>query len=186
MSKRRFIRLAVAAAGVLVCLRLGWAAFVMPLLTPHEGDGTFADISRRAVFVMPGYAISMPAFDLGESHQAEYRVSRLPDIGRDCGLYLAFHTDDNRWWQGTTSSRVGGHLRLELLDADDQTVVNVSGKLGKYIWYGRGDLCALYKLHESFFRPDSRQEYRARIWYTPDSQLAGYKGFVYLEARRGK
>jgi hypothetical protein len=181
MSRRSALRLAAVATALVVCLSAGRSLFVLRPLSAHHGDGTFADITRRTPFALPGYTVSMPAFDLALPHQAEYRMSRLPDIGRDCGLFLAIRDPDDGWW-GRDQAHLAGELRLELLDAEGRAVVRVNGRLGEYIWCGKRELSALYQPRKSFFRPDSRQEYRARVWYTPDPRLAGYEGFVYLWA----
>jgi hypothetical protein len=41
-------------------------------------------------------------------------------------------------------------------------------------------------MDESFFRPDSHEEYRLCFSYEPDARLAGYKGFVYFRSGGSK
>jgi hypothetical protein len=151
----------------------------LPPIAPHRGDGQFQDISHRAgPFRLRGYTISMPEFDLGQPHQQEYRLADLPELGPECGVHLAVRGRNGGW--GTNATRLNGELRLELINSKGNVVVNVSGKLGDYTWWGFGDMHALYQLRRSFFRPDRREEYRLRFSYTPDPKLAGYRGFVYL------
>jgi hypothetical protein len=151
----------------------------MPSIPSHRGDGTFTDLSRRAFpFPLPGYSISMPEFDLGGPFQAEYRLAGLSKTGQDAVVYLAIHDPGN-----TLDSRprgVDGSVRLELVNSQDRVLVDVGGSLDRYTWASSLDYYRLYKLHESSFTPDPREEYRLRITYSPDSWLAGYKGFAYV------
>jgi hypothetical protein len=190
MTRRHSLKVAAGGAFVLVsliflCVGLGWALFDLPPIPAHNGAGIFTDTSRRVgPFPVPGYTISMPDFDLSQPYEAEYRLSRVPKIGSSCGLHLAIRDHDGGWWAASPSDtqQLGGQLRLQLLDSEGRAVINTSGTLGDYIWSGFKDLIVLYQTNKSSFRPDLQQEYRAHIWYTPDAQLAGYKGFVYFRA----
>jgi hypothetical protein len=181
MTRRRVGGLALIVAVAISCPFLAWSCFALPSVSGYHGDGTFLNLSRRAgPFAIPGYSISMPEFDLGHPHRAEYRVAGLANIGRKCGVYLALHDPGGRWGWGDTKA-LAGEVQLELRDSGLRTLVNVRGKLGDYIWYGFRDTHALYQMDRSFFVPDSREEYTVRVSYSPDPRLAGYEGFVYLE-----
>ena len=120
----------------------------------------------------------MPELDLGSPVEVEYRLTDLPNIGLPCGVYLGIRDHDNGLWRDT--KKFDGKLRLELLDSRRLSVVDVSGRLGDFIWWGFDDRHALYQMDRSFFTPDTDEEYRLRLTYTPDPRLARYKGFVYL------
>jgi hypothetical protein len=126
----------------------------------------------------------MPEFDLGKPHRAEYRLAGLANIGRNCGVHLAIRDHDRRWWGETR--QLEGQLRMEMVNSRGQSVVNVSGRLGDYRWWGFSDLHSLYQIDKSFFIPDSEEEYRLRIFYAPDERLAGYTGFVYVRSGGSK
>jgi hypothetical protein len=126
----------------------------------------------------------MPEFDLGNPHQAAYRVGGLTNIGRKCGLHLAIHDHDDRWWSDTR--HLDGKVKLELIDSKGQIIVSVTGRLGDYIWWGFSDLHVPYQMEKSFFSPDSGEENRIPFAYEPDARLAGYKGFVYVRSGGNK
>ena len=135
---------------------------------------------------MPGYSINMPEFDLANPLQADYRVSGLTNVGHNCGIYLAIHDHDGRWWDSTKTRELNGMLQLTLIDSRDQVVVNVSGRLGDFIWWGARDMHGLYQMAKSFFSANKGEEYRFRIAYQPDPKLAGYKGFACIRSPRQK
>jgi hypothetical protein len=151
----------------------------------HRGDGTFQDVSWFAgPLPIPGYTVTMPELDLGSPHELEYRLAGLTDIGRPCGVYLVIRDHDRGL--GRDTKKFDGELRLELLDSRGLRVVDVSGRLGDFIWWGFDDRHGLYQSDRSFFIPDANEEYRLRLTYAPDPRLAGYKGFVYLKSSAGK
>jgi len=178
MRKRRRVKIAIAA-----CLLLGGFFIARHLLLPpvpaHRGDGSFRDTSFF-FWVLPirGYSITMPEFDLSQPIEAEYRLASLTDIGKECGVYLAIR---DRQWSGETK-QIGGQLRFELLDSQGHVVTDVSGRLGEFWWATSGRRSELYQLDKSFFTPRSGEEYRLRLFYTPDPSLVGHKGFVYLRS----
>jgi hypothetical protein len=161
--------------------------FWLPAIASHRGDGVFQDISWRAgVLAVSGYCISMPEFDLAKPHQAEYGLGGLTNIGRQCGVHLAIRDPDYRWGWDRRAEQLGARVQLELLNSQGQPVVNVSGRLGDYIWSGFRDLDVLYQRDKSFFKPDSTEEYRLRVAYEPDSRLAGFKGLVFVRSGGSK
>jgi hypothetical protein len=180
-------RIVVGAFLVMSAALLGTCVwmFVLTPIPSHRGDGQFQDTSHR-VGPLPirGYTISMPEFDLGEAHQAEYHVAGLTNIGQDCGVYLAFHDPNDKRFFGGEWRNLEGKLRLELLDSRGSIVVATSGRLADYTWYeelgASHHLVALYQLDKSYFRPNRRDEYLLRISYVPEPRLKGYKGFAYL------
>ena len=159
--------------------------FWLPAIASHHGDGEFRDLLCRAgPFAIPGYCVSLPEFDLGKTHHAEYRLGGLTNFGQECGVHLAIRDHDDRWWSDTTY--LDGKVNLDLIDSQGHTVVSVAGRLGDYIWWGFSDLHVLYQTDNSYFSPDSGEEYRLRFAYEPDPRLAGYKGFVYVRSGGNK
>ncbi len=180
MRKRRAVKIAVVAVlllgGFFIARRL-----LLPPLPSHRGDGTFQDVSWFAgPFPKPGYTVTMPELDLGSPHELEYRLAGLTNIGRSCGVYLGIRDHDSGLWRDT--EKYDGELRLELLDSRGLPAVDVSGRLGDFIWWGSGDRHGLYQMDRSFFTPDADEEYRLRLTYAPDPRLARYKGFVFLSS----
>lgn len=85
MRQARVRRLVIAVAVLGVCFYFGKQMFWLPALTAHQGDGAFADISRRAgPLAIPGYSVTLPEFELAKPFEAEYHLTRLPNIGRQC------------------------------------------------------------------------------------------------------
>lgn len=178
---KRTTMIAVLAAGLpfafvsFCCANCLW----MPTIPPHRGDGQFENVSRRYYFAaVPGYTISMPKFDLGKDFKGEYKVTGMANVGEGI-LYMGMRYAPFEIW--TKDREFEGWLDLEMVDKHGNALVNVSGKLGDYVWFGTGNLNALYQYPQSGFRPNINEEYRIRISYRPDPRLAGLKGFVYIE-----
>ena len=179
MRKRRAVKIAVVAVlllgGFFIARRL-----LLPPVPSHRGDGSFEDISWFAPLPTPGYSITMPELDLASPQQLEYHLADLTDIGRPCGVYLVIRDHNDALRRDT--EKFDGNLRFELLDSQNRPVVDVSGRLGDFIWWGSDDRHGLYQHERSFFAPDADEEYRLRVSYEPDPRLAGYKGFVYVQS----
>jgi hypothetical protein len=182
MSRQRLLIVGLAVGLAYSCVALGYTCFALPPIQPHQGDGVFEDLSRRAsIFPITGYSIRFTAFDLGGKYEASFRFSHVPSIGKKCGVYLAIRDPDDHWFYDSHIKELQqGTVRLELLDSRGAIVVRTDGALKDYIWYGCRDLHGLYRLKESFFIPCKDEEYTLRIVYHPDPKLASYKGFGYL------
>jgi hypothetical protein len=130
-------RLKGAGLLLIVTLFLGFCAwcgvglFWIPDIPRHRGDGVFQNISRRAGWVVVGYTISMPEFDLSSPRQSEYRVAELPQRGR-CGLYLAIRDPEDTWWRSEDERQVSGRLELVMTDSSGKTVVKTEGKARRF------------------------------------------------------
>jgi hypothetical protein len=163
------------------CAGLGYACFSLPAIRPHQGDGVFQDLSWRAgIFPITGYSISFPEFDLANEYQASFRFSGVPNIRKKCGVYLAIRDPKGYWDEDERIKQLKATMQLELLDSRGATVLKVRGKLKDFIWYGSRDIHGLYRLKESFFSPETAEEYTLKIAYRPDPKLASFKGFGYL------
>lgn len=179
MSSAPASRVAITAFALLSLAVAGCGRLPSAPLAAHRGDGAFRDESGRIgpVFVQ-GYTISMPEFGLGRPHEAEYRLAELPEIEKGCGIYLAIVHE-----QGTPlledKQELDGKLEFELLDSDGGLVSSVAGRLGDYIWAHGGNY-ELYQMDKSFFLPDREKDYTLRVRYSPDANLAGMRGFVWL------
>ena len=179
MRERRGFKIVVRAALLVGCFFLA-RRLLLPPVPSHRGDGNFQDISWWGPLPIQGYSISMPDLDLAIAHQSEYRLADLTDIGRPCGVYLVIRDPDDGL--GRNTKQFDGHLQLAVIDSQNRPVVDVSGRLGDFIWWGWDYRHGLYQLDRSFFTPDEHEEYRLRISYAPDPRLAGYQGFVYVRS----
>jgi len=183
--RRKALIITVTLVLVLASFGIGRDWLRLLAIASHHGDGDFQDLSRSVgPLAIPGYCVSMPEFDLGSPQHAVYRFGGLANIGRKCGVHLAIRDHDNRWW--TDTRHLDGKVDLDLTDSQGHTVVSVTGRLGDYIWWGFGDLHVLYQIDNSFFTPDSGEEYCLRFAYEPDARLAGYKAFVYVRSGGNK
>src|SRR5262245_38662892 len=141
--KRRAVKIAVVAVSLLggFCIA---RRVLLPPVPSHRGDGTFEDVSWFAgPLPVPGYTVTLPELDLGSPLESEYRLAKLPYIGRPCGIYLGIRDPDGGLWRDT--EKFDGELRLELLDSRSAPVVDVSGRLGDFVWWGSGDRHGLYQ-----------------------------------------
>jgi hypothetical protein len=185
-SRRRWILGAVAVA---VAAAVGYRCLPLTPLSAPEGDGEFTDLSWRAracgvpVIDVRGFAVSMPRFDLGKDHTAEYRVARLPDIGRECMLYLAIDDPQGRWFMRQDEiPKLRGSLTLEVIDGDGSVVSHAEGPLSAYVWGYWRAADRLYQMDASSF-PTRSSKYTLRVVYQTDPALATYWGYCYLECK---
>ena len=174
---------------VAVALAVGYRCLPLTPLPAHEGDGEFTDLSWRVracgvpVIDVRGFAVSMPRFDLGQDHTDEYRVARQPDIGRECGLYLAIDDPQGRWLMRDDEIRkLRGSLTLEVIDDDGRVIRRAEGPLSAYIWgYWQG-ADRLHQMDALFF-PIRPNQYTLRVTYQADPILATWWGYCYLECK---
>jgi len=148
LTKRRNSRCwwILGVVGVAVAVTVGYRCLPLTHLPAPEGDGEFTDLSWRArvcgvpVIDVRGFAVSMPRFDLGKDHTADYRVARLPDVGRLCMLSLAIDDPQGRWLMRDAEIRkLRGSLMLEVIDRDGKVICHAERSLSDYIWgYWRG------------------------------------------------
>lgn len=180
MQRARLRRFVIAAAVIGVCFFFGKRLFWLPALDPHQGDGAFANISWRAgPFAVPGYSITLPEFDLAAPFEAEYHLTRLPNIGRQCMVYFAFRDPQGKCSDYRAMTR--GKIHLEVVDGRGSALIRVSGKPTEFIWYGCRDMYGLYQMHSSSFSPKASEQYTIRVSYHPEPGLASLKGYVFLE-----
>ncbi len=189
LTRKRVVRAVVFAAAIVLvslgCYRAYCELFVVAPIPPHHGDGEFHDITRKpGPLVIRGYEISMPSFDLGKPLTAEYHLASLPDIGRDCGTYLAYR--DPKSLSYGLHRLLDGWLELEVTDRRGRVVAASSGRLRDYTCMQTLDLHAFYQLNKSSFRPDRGEEYTIRLSYQPDVRLAGHRGYAYVRSGGGK
>lgn len=178
-TKRCWLTVFVLACATLV----GYVAYQLRPITPPEGDGVFQDLSGWiGPIPYPGYHIKFPKFDLSHPFHAQYRLSRLPNVGDRCGLYLVLIDAKGEWPWDRDYSKVGGRLALRLSKSDGKDVVSVDGPLGKYVWWGFMNKHGLYQDHSrSHFYPDRFESYTLTITYEPAPELFGINGYVYLQ-----
>jgi hypothetical protein len=178
------ILLVIALALPFVCavfLFAGRPRGIESTIPSHLGDGTFLDLShRRGPFMFQGYSVTMPMFDMGVGGRGEYRVARLPYVGKQCGVHLAFCDSKASCWTDEEIHQIAAEIDLELVDSRNNVLIKTKGKLGEYIWCRRADMVYLYRLNGSFFVPKTEETYCVRFVYRQDNKLAGVKGFAYL------
>jgi hypothetical protein len=185
---RRKSRLWWLLGVVVVVAAVGYHCRPLEPLHAHSGDGEFTDLSWRSrfwgvfpVFDVRGFAVSMPGFDLGKDHTASYRVNHLPDIGRECMLYLAIDNPQDQWiTRGEELRKLRGSLMLEVIDGDSKVIYHAQGSLSDYIWAWWNGKTLLYQLDALSFASRPSEEYTLRVIYHADPGLALYQGYCYL------
>jgi hypothetical protein len=154
-------------------------------LSPHEGDGTFKDVSWRFPydhfgFAVWGYLISFPDFDLDRDYEAEFNVANLPDIGNEVLVFLA--VNDPGHTIGTFKDGLATVWEYEVVNSEGHVVVADKRPLKDFIWSEPSRLGDTYGIYElRWFQPRKGERYTIRVCYQSDSRLRPFKGRVYLE-----
>jgi hypothetical protein len=154
-------------------------------LSPHEGDGTFKDVSWRFPYdhfgvAVWGYMISFPEFDLGKDYEAEFKVANLPDIGNEVLVFLALN-DPGRTI-GAFKDALATVWEYEVVDSEGRVAVADKRLLKKFIWSEPSRLGDTYGIYElRCFLPRKGERYTVRVRCRSDPQLRSFKGRVYLE-----
>jgi hypothetical protein len=165
-----------------------WWFWPLRPIQPPTGDGTFTDLSWRVpllpglpLYTVRGYAVALPAFDLGQPHSAEYRVGRLPDIGRECALYLAVDDPGVRWLGRDQEIRkFRGRLRLRLTVVRGEEL-RPEGRLSEWVWGHWKGAHRLYQMSAVSFTPRPDALYTLRVDWDGEAGLAGVRAYGYLE-----
>jgi hypothetical protein len=153
-------------------------------LPPHQGDGTFKDISFRFPydefgFPIRGYLTTFPEFDLGKGYEAEFRVADLPAIKEPVGVFLSVSDPDAKIRE--LPHKLVAIWEFEVLDSEGRIVSNVEKPLRDFVWSEPSLLGDAYGIYGPFFQARKGEWYTIRVRYRPDSQLRPFKGRVYLE-----
>jgi hypothetical protein len=133
------------------------------LLTPHKGDGLYNPVATTiygGLFTSRGYTVTFPSFDPGKPHEAVYHFTGLPDIGRDCEIYLG------------VGSRLPpdeqAQLVLELSNDRGEIVFRAEGSGREFqAWGPSRGFYELYQPGAHCFRPVTEEQYALRVKYSP-------------------
>ncbi len=180
---------------LVVIVFVGWMCndlFVLPAINAPRGDGEFRNISFRAgPFALPGYTISMAAFDLGKPFRAEYALEQIANIHRKCTVNLAIRNPNSQLLE-SSFWKLNGRFRLTLLNSSGKTLVGYDARLGDFHWETTSDwtdhtrIHVLYPPENGDFAPDPRERYTILVTYEPDRALEGLMGYVYIRNGGGK
>lgn len=179
LTRRRRLLTVTAVTAVTIATILVWHAYSRPPMPNYHGDGIYRDLRSRGLG--PAYSVIMPEFDLGQSYQAEYRVAGLTKVGSDCGLCFAILAS-KQWPEIPDFSVLHDTVSLELTDQQGRQPVKVHGQIRSFGWSENDQIVEFFKMPDSFFNPDPRQQYRIRLSYSPAGDLVGQKGFVYIRS----
>jgi hypothetical protein len=174
-----------------VVVAVVWWYMLPARMSPHTGDGEFADLSvpirlccvvEPPVFIVRGYSVTFSDFDMGADYGAEYRVTNLPDISRDCKLYLGIDDHKGEWFTRTEKiRRLHADLGLEVVDGNGDVLCQANGPLINWVWGFWHGQCRLHQMSALSFSPTHDQTYTFRLKYTGDKALTGLRGYCYLE-----
>jgi hypothetical protein len=152
----------------------------------YRGDGIIADNSQPSgLFGTRGYVVEFPKFDLGAGYEKQFKLTRLPALGRapaEIRLVVeepfnATRVDELR------RSAVTGTLAIKLSDSSGKEVAGYSARLSDLIWSSPiHDHVgyALYDLDHSEFVPRTEETYTLSISYSPDPTLRSKTGYFYV------
>jgi hypothetical protein len=173
----------ISVLGAYLC-----SILIMWPITAHVGDGQFRDISWRYPWVtvgtpVTGYSITFEQFDLSKSYTASYTLEKVPDIGKDVYLYLCVADPRHTLRADVTRQRLKAKIHFDVADEHGNSVCHVDKPLAKMYWAdpeGGADCYGLYSLPESVFVSRKGAQYRLHIRYSPDPQISGFRGFVFI------
>jgi len=173
----------VSALGMYLCSNL-----IMWPIASHVGDGQFRDISWRFPWVIigipvPGYSITFEQFDLSKGYIDSYTLEKVPVIGKDVVLYLCVADPRHALRDDLARQRLKAEVQFDVVDEHGKSECHVDKPLAKMYWAdpeGGADCYGLYSLPESVFVSRKGAQYKLRVRYSPDPQLSGFRGFVYI------
>ena len=153
----------------------------------YAGDGTLRACSN---ILAQGFAIDFSPFDARKPYIASYRLSHVPQVGRNPFVRLCFHPKPGSqpWYPGIDDDlkkKLTATLKVTLLDARGTAVRSLEMPIATATWTwgeSQGLIGAYDFAHGSFpFAP--AQDYTLAVSYTPGSvPPATDSAYVQLEA----
>jgi len=132
----------------------------------YEGDGVLHVCST---WLGQGYTIDFPLFPSDQPYSASYKLSHIPNVGRDPFVYLRFHSSISSLDADSTKKRVTAAFHVVLLDSTGRETQHLDLPLSKAIWSQSRDLFGVYDLDRSVFHFNSVSNYTLQISYEPGS-----------------
>lgn len=167
---------------------LGSRLILWPI-APHVGDGQFRDTSWQYPWgtigiPITGYSITFERFDLAQGYNKSYTLERLPDIEKDLGVFLCIADPRHALRGDSTRERLKAEFQFDILDEHGKLICRHENKpIAKMHWadpQGGANCYGLYSLGASEFTSRKEGKYTLHIRYSPDPQLSGFHGFIYI------
>jgi hypothetical protein len=130
----------------------------------YSGDGLLTTCSN---LLMQGYAIDFSRHPSDQPFSATYKVSQVPQIGRDPYVYLRFPSHHSVVGLDDTKKRVTASFHVDLSDASGAQTHSLDLPLAEAIWTDAGGAYAAYRLYDSQFYFAAGQSYSLHVSYTP-------------------
>lgn len=186
-TKRALLILTICVAILIVSIAIYKPVDYYPFLSnqvkKYHGDGVIKDISLRFVVCpVKGYSITFPKFHLDSTFEKTYRLSNLPVINYDIGLYFIVE-GLTYYWDAKNRKDLKGSVEISLYNSKHEQVMKVEKSLGDFVWsnqFSDSNGYELYDKDNSFFQPVKNESYTLNIKYSPDANLGQAKGYFLL------
>src|SRR5438552_9030126 len=131
----------------------------------YSGDGVLTACSN---LLMQGYAIDFPRHPADQPFTEIYKLSHVPNVGRDPYLFLSFPSRHRVVGLDDTKKRVTATFHASLSDASGKQTHSIDLPLSEAIWTNQGGIpYSAYRLYDSHFHFAPEQSYRLSVTYTP-------------------
>jgi len=186
--RRRTIVLLVVSMPISVLIAFLCSKLIMRPITPHVGDGQFQNISWRFPWgtvgiPITGYSITFERFDLAKGYTASYTLEKVPDIGKCLEVYLCVVDSRRTLRDESTRRSLQAEIQFDVFDEHGRLVCHVKKPIAQMDWadpQGGTDCYGLYSLGQSQFFSRKDMKYTLHVRYSPDPQLSGFRGFVFV------
>jgi len=139
----------------------------------YSGDGIIYNSSSSipivgALICWPGYRIEFPRFQSDRPYEASYRLSHVPQRGRNPAIiYLRFTPQPN--WVGAlkTQNSVTAVFRIILENAEGRILHSAELPIATSGWTSAGGPFGVYELQKSEFFFEPHKSYILRVSYVP-------------------
>jgi hypothetical protein len=130
----------------------------------YSGDGVLTICSN---LLAQGYAIDFSRHPANQPFDATYKLSHVPQVGRDPYIYLRFPSHHSVVGLDDTKKRVTASFRAAVVDASGAQTHSLDLPLSEAVWTDAGGAYAAYRLYDSQFHFAVGQTYSLHVSYTP-------------------
>lgn len=148
----------------LLCLLVGGCLPMSVKVGRYSGDGA---IRACSTILAQGYTIDFPPFYPRRPFTASYKMSSLPDVGRQPYLRLAFHASSTI---DQLKEQTKGALFVKITDVKGRQLQTIQMSLATAMWGSSGaDFFSIGDFNKCRLRVESGETYRLSISYVPES-----------------